>query len=485
MTINIRTSGLLLLFLTVFSTAFAGCGGGGSSAPPSIGIAGGTVTSADRSATLTFPPSALGHDVVVTITSTSPHVTTPALDTTGAPAYRIAFSGTEGRAAHLHRAPGDGTITFQATYPAGFDTTNGVVYAARSDIAQPIPLQSTFDPQSGTMATQIPPALLHAKWDGTEYDPGDYSTVSTLTIGLAQSPSVTVVSPPLARCLFTSGGGRPGSFVADDWQRLNGVSGKRIAVVVPGTWNTCSDYNPLGSFLSGLKFASDEDTIPYFDYVVGANYDTTNKPPDQTGQELANVLTPLLQNGNRIYLFSHSQGGLVSRYAIEKGGASGATMLVMLGTPNEGIPADAVNAGGVANGTSIHASALQAMHSDSAFLRNLNGTPFKGSTNYYTVVGSVTVTETDANAHWENVTQLFLQGGASDGVVYLSSASGSHIPLDQFGKMPSGHQILMHVVHSNLPLIDINIDDHGVPEKQTLSTWIRNQDFGGGNFNIH
>jgi pimeloyl-ACP methyl ester carboxylesterase len=198
-------------------------------------------------------------------------------------------------------------------------------------------------------------------------------------------------------------------------------------------------------------------------------------------------LTPLIQRGAKIYLFAHSQGGLVCRWAIEKAGASNVVMLVMFSAPNEGIPYSAIQIAARQRALASHPEtnlddpALLAMatgigNHTSTFLSKLNALPATPSTAaYYTIDGDYTFSGGFQTRNPLYFTHLVLVDGPDDGVVYTFSAEGRNIGLSHYCRAyDSQHNLTLNLAHDQLTNIAGNLPI----ERQTLGTWIRSQTGG-------
>jgi hypothetical protein len=476
-------SRFLLRFAAIVLTVcvLAGCGGGGTGSGPvlnPIGGSGGTVYNADRSASLEFPAGALGHDVTVGVSPGQHPPQVGSYMTTGLPAYSVTIKGPDGRAARLGRSPDNSVVLFHLPLPAGFDLTHGIAYLYRSDAATPFLLQLTVD-GSNQLTAVIPTTLLHKIFDAALEAPTDFEVIGSAILGLAAEPGngpSQTASVDAWTYRVSSQSGATGDWEQDNWGNLGNVAGQRIAVVVPGTWNTPDDDKPLADYLGNLGLASDNDQNRFFGHVIAINYNTLANP-SETGEMFASRLKQLIANGAQLYLFAHSQGGLVSRWAIEKGGARDVKILVMMGTPNEGIPSVSVeiiahHKNGRFNDPAMIAMSNYHDGTYSQFLHNLNDSQTPGNAAYFTVTGDVSYLDIDNNTNfWENQSHLVLLDGPDDGVVYLKSARGQTINLSQYcrGGYDDSHNVTLRVVHSNLP----KVGDNPPEERQALGRWIR------------
>jgi pimeloyl-ACP methyl ester carboxylesterase len=477
-------SRFLLRFAAVALTActLAGCGGGGAGSNNSlspIGGSGGTVYNADRSASLEFPAGALGHNITVGITPGQHPQQISSYITTGLPAYSVTIKGPDGRAVRLGRSPDNSVVLFHLPLPAGFDLTHGIAYLYRSDTPSPFLLQITLDGQTHQLTVAVPTTLLHKIFDAALEAPTDFEVIGSAILGLAAEPSSgpsQTASVDAWTYKVSSKSGATGDWEQDNWGNLGNVAGQRIAVVVPGTWNTPDDDKPLADYLGNLGLVTDNDQNPFFNHVVAIKYNTLANP-SETGELFASRLKQLMAQGAQLYLFAHSQGGLVSRWAIEKGGARNVRMLVMMGTPNEGIPSVSIeiiarHSNGRFNDPAMVAMSNYHDGTYSQFLHNLNDSPTPGNAAYFTVTGDVDYNNIDNNTDfWERQSHLVLLDGPDDGVVYLSSTRGQTINLGRYchGGYDDTHNVTMHVVHSNLT----KVGDNPQEERDALGQWIR------------
>lgn len=493
-------SGALTATIILCVSGLTGCGGGGGGNQPSqpsqpvIGLSGGAVSSSDGNATITFPSAVLGHDANVTLTPGSHPINVDTLDISSTPEYNIQFAGTsvahaKKQSAHLSQpkdAGASSSVTIQIKNLPSFDNSQGIVYAYRSDISDPIILQSTFNPQSGTVTAQVPLTILHAHLDGTEENSGDFETVHQLSVGVAKSlsnGSNQVAGIDTFGFHTSSTAGASGNWTSG-WPDSQSLAGHRVAIIIPGTWSDHNARTHLADYLGNLGYLSDSDNQRFFNDVLGIDYNTLASP-DQTGTILASYLKRLIDAGARVYLFAHSQGGLVSRWAIEKAGASDTAMLVMFGTPNDGIPYYAMKTSDYAVhkrlGTPTGTPAILAMTNTptdvSLFLHSLNDSPASDNTAYYTICGDVNYGQIDNNTDpAEDATHAALWDGPDDGVVYVSSARGLNADLANHcrGGYDDTHNLILHVVHSNVP----EIGNNPPIERQVLGQWIREADTG-------
>lgn len=103
--------------------------------------------------------------------------------------------------------------------------------------------------------------------------------------------------------------------------------GKRIAILIHGIRNDIKNLNDLAKKLKS-----------YYDEIWGFNYDWRNHI-SANGAELAKEIRTHATNTTRIDIYGHSMGGLVARYALEKGNVSAyVERLYTMGTPHLGVP---------------------------------------------------------------------------------------------------------------------------------------------------
>jgi len=482
------------VMLSISLLTSCGGGGGGNNAGqttvPTVGQSGGTFTSSDASASLTFPAGVLGHDVSAIIIPTASPVNSDQLDTGSAPAYSVQFSQTIA-STNAPDPSGTSTVVFQSKLPSGIDVSRTVVYISRPDFSTPIVVSSTLDPKTGQVVANIPVAAFYNSVETAKIRPHNFIILAEIIIGIGiyhrETLDTSAVIQPAAYDSPSH------SWRQNRWPASSDVAGKRIAIVVPGTWRDLgSDGFPaLGEYLNNLGYYNASDNNHFFYRVLGVNYNTLASP-DQTGDLLAAQIAQLTSDGARVFVFAHSQGGLVSRWAIEqdKNQTKNVVMLTMFGTPNEGIPAIAIETVALGVHMSPFAPSMSAMSNEpngnvSQFLHRLNDTPTKGSAAYYTVSGDIGWFEADNDTNkWEKSSHLLLVDGPDDGVVYVSSATGQHINLANHCTSydPNHNSLVLHVVHSNLP--DVK-DNHGVSdEESTLGPWIREQEFGTTTVNV-
>ena len=276
-----------------------------------------------------------------------------------------------------------------------------------------------------------------------------------------------------------------------NWQSLPDTKGKRIAVIIPGTFTWRLDtfvknerFIQLSNWLMSINLKN--ANRKFFDYVLGFEYDDILSPPEESGRILGESLKNLLSKGASLYLFGHSQGGLVSRWAIEKAGASDVTMLVMIGTPNKGIPFDYVETVELAMdrldrlsgyldspamnamkiyGDSIEDSSIEGdlYTNQSEFLQTLNYPVLHTvKTNYYTVSGRRSLEDfvSDSNNDIpDSIGASFYKNqkrGFSDGTISLSSAKGEGIDWKKHCNGLADEFTWEHRGHSDLPRVADN-----------------------------
>ena len=490
---------VFLLPLLVISSFVSGCGGGGGQeGTPTIGTNGGSIATSDRSAVLSFPAGALGHDAVVTLTPAI-HITTLSdYDTSQGPAFDIAIAGVSGRKAKLGRATSGQIVNLTMNVVAtGIVPTIWGVYLNRGDFDFPVFLEFTSDVVKKQITIHIPIQFFALTLNSDIS--GDFALVNLLKIGLVKQnnsqPTTSVADIGSFSYVANGGATKEGLWKKDNWAKVSNwdhsrkLEGKRIALVVPGTWSGVSE-NPSkftdqlheANFLANVGFADDSDPTPYFDVVLGITYQTTDVSPDINGQALADKIKPLIAQGAKFYLFAHSQGGLVSRWAIEKGGAKDVVMLTMLGTPNAGIPFAGLYTVAATMWTPPWAPALQAMginwwpyYSTSDFLQKLNNTPTPGNSHYYVIAGD----STDKTA--AGIAINFC--GKNDNSVPLDSAIGPiSIDLSKYckGGFDKNNYIIDNVLHKDLP----ELLKHPKFANQ-LSVWIRQQNTASGKVNVN
>lgn len=117
-------------------------------------------------------------------------------------------------------------------------------------------------------------------------------------------------------------------------------NGKRVAIVVHGIMNDISNMTPLGNFLATDPQLNSVGGHykPMYDYVIGYDHDF-RAPIDANGKLFADAVREKCATVATLDVFAHSQGGLISRWAVEKEGLDDIVSRVFLfGVPNEGVP---------------------------------------------------------------------------------------------------------------------------------------------------
>ena len=212
------------------------------------------------------------------------------------------------------------------------------------------------------------------------------------------------------------------------------VTGKKIAVVVHGQINDRTNVKDFGNFLSSLP-PGIYDQIWCYEYNWKAHI-------ADNGKLFAEQMSSKMTNAIQTDIYAHSMGGLVSRWALEKEGLGNRiSRLITLGTPHEGVPAQALQfilwVIGKATGINIadfipgtdDLSAKQFEDAGSpSFILRLNNTPspYETSAQYFTLAG------TDSSAYvvlginlvnWYY--RLFGANIPNDGIVPVYSALNS------------------------------------------------------------
>lgn len=118
------------------------------------------------------------------------------------------------------------------------------------------------------------------------------------------------------------------------------ITGPRIAVLVHGFQADWRMMQPLSQFLADFTFQNESRrAFQQYGNILAFNYSSSLYTIEDIAEQFADSLLPLLIQGHQVELFAHSLGGLVCRYALkELGLIEYITRLVMLGTPNHGIP---------------------------------------------------------------------------------------------------------------------------------------------------
>lgn len=481
------------MIVTYFFVILTGCGGGGSSAiSTAVNQGATTVNSPDNVCTLSIPnnPSLIG--VHVTLNSVTVGTYPSSVLSDHAISYKASFVKT-GSQRSLPRPKQQETIDtnnliYSAKIPYNLDLTHPIIYLQRSDTPTSYVLSGHFDNALRTVTALIPTTLLHQTLDGSELQGGDFTPVNSVTITVASAVPYAAIASSAVRASYIRSpiSGTTGAWNYDDWASSSGdLTGKQVAVLVHGTFVSLDDLHQLADYLVNLGQKDITDQAPFFNAVLGFGYDSENADPTISGTALGIFVNDLINRHAQVYLFAHSQGGLVARWALEKGSAKNAVMLVMFGTPNEGIPAGAVEAIALAE-SDWEKPPFLAMEYDeilgnySGFLKALNDTPEQSNADYYTVSGYV---QDFGNANIDNqsleyISHLFLNNGPSDGAVYVTSSEGNskiNWALHCRNGLPSTARDIITVAHSNLTHIGENTR---TDEAIKLGDWIRAENSG-------
>jgi hypothetical protein len=511
-----RRDFMLLSGMSAASLLLAGCGGGGGGKAAIITSQGGRVQCVDDpNASMTFPAGMVNSDTTVIMKTTSPVTSLgEVFNVANEPTYEINFNAPGSRVSHLHitRSAVSTAITMSCPNPQQLNNQNGIVYLLRPDIGLPYFQGSVFDPANHLVKTTINPDVLKIFDQNNQINTNypDIPVVEKIMIGVAKyNQGPTIKGNAWLKTFHfnrSSVSGQSGYWTEDTngWTATT-INGERIAIVVPGTWGKVSDDTSthLSDWLVNLGFVSDTDQVHFFNRVLGVNYETLKATPDQNGELLGAQIKMLIDQGASIYVFAHSQGGLVARWALERAGAQDARMLVMFGTPNRGIPwavALAANEACLAmenakiglndlwNFIKLNTNiqplvdvypALFAMsYWDmpkiySSFLTTLNDGTHQSNAVYYTVSGHISDISQIKSDTMEYFTHYVLSiGSPNDGIVYETSAwgqDGAGHDLGSFTTAGYKGNKSVNFPHSFLPQIGQIDPSVG----QTVGGWIR------------
>jgi triacylglycerol esterase/lipase EstA (alpha/beta hydrolase family) len=196
-----------------------------------------------------------------------------------------------------------------------------------------------------------------------------YATALSIIIFLS---SLLALAAPLGLNEFNDG-----QWITPDLNQ----NGKKIALIVSGYNDTIERCHALATYLGTKNF----DTTMGFEY-------SSYKSIDDNARLLAHEVKTLAQN-NQIFIVAHSMGGIVARYALEQLDlAENIHYLLMLGTPNEGIPGNALS-GPFLFGARIFklpGQSLAQLFAGGVFLNALNDgiSPYRETSNYYAIQGT-------------------------------------------------------------------------------------------------
>lgn len=486
-------------FIAVICVALAAswsCGGSGGSgshasvlgtSTESIGPAGGQVSTLGGTVTLTIPANALSASTPVTLSVLSgggvgnPHASAQIGKTT-----QISLSvNTLDPTAQL-------TLTLPETQAPGTIATYGVAKGSSGLLVVPC----AENPTTGQLTVSLKGSDFAPLSGGPQARDTDTSLLISTRSALAND------SQPQPHIDFYKFNGlhRVGDPDASDsvynkqhdfslnWslqQTPTFPAHSRVVVLVHGILNDLSNLSETAFYLKNLK-TSGGSTF-YDGGVFGCDV-TWQASIKGNGAKLAAILAAAAQTDTTVDVIAHSQGGLVSRWALEEVlpglvATSPVARLFTCGTPHEGVPLSVLElfaeSGFVANlfpgvldlsDVSDFTTALNAPgHTSTAHYFTLGGTDFQD----YLNIGPL---HFGAIAH-------YLEGGVDcDGIVPLFSAKGV---------LSSGHAASWQVLqpypldHSqmrgelvNAPHEPINLDTSG-PEQ--LSTYILADSGGGGN----
>ncbi len=160
----------------------------------------------------------------------------------------------------------------------------------------------------------------------------------------------------------------------------------RVALVAHGFDATRCYVLALAQFL--VRYQEPCSECPYYDAVYIYEYDSVTGTIEQAAINLARLIDINLKPG-KFDLFGHSAGGLVFRYLVKILGFK-ASKLVLIGTPNAGIPAQIVNFVRIFEPQLALSPILTELTEGSDFFATLNSgqSAFRCSIKYYTIVGT-------------------------------------------------------------------------------------------------
>lgn len=197
----------------------------------------------------------------------------------------------------------------------------------------------------------------------------------------------------------------------------------RVAIVVHGILNDLSNLTELAAYLKDLKRS---DGSPYYQAVYGLNTEWRAGIADN-GALFGKLLAAGGNSETVIDVFAHSQGGLVSRDAIEQELPNHAThptisRLFTFGTPHLGVPLPGLQL--LAElGLFRYWPGVVDLGDTSTFIQNLNGQPSLTKTDYITLAG-----DDFADAYGNGGTLVHqVLGVDCDGIVPVYSAQGALI----------------------------------------------------------
>ncbi|WP_309717527.1 hypothetical protein [Armatimonas sp.] len=469
------------------ATILAGCGGGGGKDSP---LTGRTVTSNDGKASLIIPDGVISQSSRVELTSGTSSSVFTTDEIAGMTSYDILLDVNIGVA-------NDSIITIRLPFDPSLKQEDLLIYI--HDQSQASPVFASPDFSGTTASTTVLTSSLIPNVGRNR------AVTKRVKVGIAKivlTPKPGNVNESLYSYQASAVTGQSGSWILDSWRSFTPSRGKRLAIIIPGTFtrrdnplHSNEHFHKLTTFLSTINNTSSANL--FFDGILGFEYDDILATPAESGRVLAKYLNNLLVDGVVIYLFAHSQGGLVSRLAIEHGGASDVTALFMFGTPNQGIPTNAVKSlawlkdqqvkleTGADSNLYRSSSALEAMtngssnassiETQSLFLKALNNSPRRSNSAYYAVFGRVgyDIPLVDADSKEIFAAKIF-SPEESDGVVFRRSSRGEDINLSNYSRINDGwdttHSLpLDGVSHSNLP------NASTLPEilRTTIKAWLQ------------
>jgi hypothetical protein len=308
-------------------------------------------------------------------------------------------------------------LELPATMPAG--ATPYGVFLTQDQFVMPVP--ATLDASRTRLRFQIGKESFTASsaarnGEGRSRGMGRYASDI-----LQPEPTARVDLYKFERSAGTSAGLNSG------WTRADSPSwgGKRIALLVHGIRNDLTNLNELAIYLRGLT--TPKGTLAY-DEIYGCDNEWRAKIASN-GRLLADLIDRYAGTDTTIDIYAHSQGGLVARWALERGVSetSGARVsrLFTFGTPNEGVPLPVIWLL-AENRIFNYWPGVGDLESSSSLIEDLNGSQAVAKATYVAISGTH---YSDYEGKLGTLVYV-LEGEPCDGIVGLSSArslkAGTH-----------------------------------------------------------
>lgn len=206
---------------------------------------------------------------------------------------------------------------------------------------------------------------------------------------------------------------------------------KRVAIVCHGIMNTAASEVSTAALVERASRSEGSSQTKLFDEVLIYDYDWT-AGASENGVQLATELRKFdSQDSAGLWFFGHSNGGLVSRWAVERVGQIGPVQsITTFGTPHKGVPLGILNVLVLLIGLT---DGLNDLVDGSGVIKTLdrNPSPYRNSLTFNTVVGNsdsyvVGGVNVAPKIRWMYGLPLYDWEGAVDGIVAGYSADPSN-----------------------------------------------------------